>query len=86
MNKNVSEKIKTIRENSFQYHTPKLFSSLPKAIRNISKCSVEEFKAELDQFLDRVPDELDINGGSYIPGACDAFSAQPSNSIIDQIR
>ena len=47
---------------------------------------MEEFKAELDQFLARVPDEPKVNGGTYIPGACDAFSEQPLNSMIDQIR
>ena len=86
INKQASGRIQTLRENSFQVHARKLFNSLPKTLRNKSKCSIDEFKADLDKFLESVPDEPKVNGGSYTPGACDAFSAQASNSIIDQIR
>ena len=86
INKQASGRIQTLRENSFQVHAPKLFNSLPKTLRNKSKCSIDEFKADLDKFLETVPDEPKVNGGSYTPGACDAYSAQASNSIIDQIR
>ena len=67
-------------------HGPKLFNSLPILIRNITKCSVEEFKLQLDQVLSRVPDESNITGGQYTPRACDQFTGKPSNSINDQIR
>ena len=86
MNRKASEKVKTLRENSFQVHAPKLFNSLPRKLRNRTKCSIEDFKAELDHFLETVPDEPKVSGGQYTPGACDLFSAQPSNSVIDQIR
>ena len=79
-------KIQTLRENSFQVHAPKLFNSLPKQVRNKSKCSVDDFKAVLDDFLASVPDEPNVSGTEYTPGACDLYSARPSNSVIDQIR
>ena len=84
--KSSSQRIQTLRENSFQIHAPKLFNSLPKEIRNLTGCSVDKFKEALDQFLEGVPDEPKVSGADYTPGACDLFSAQPSNSIIDQIR
>ena len=81
-----SSKVRTLRENSFQIHGPRLFNSLPIKVRNISECSVNDFKTELDKVLSRVPDEPSINGCQYTPRACDQFSGKPSNSIIDQIR
>ena len=81
-----SSKIRTLRENSFQVHGMKLFNSLPILVRNITKCSVEDFKLKLDKALSRVPDEPNISGGQYTPRACDQFTGKPSNSIIDQIR
>ena len=86
ISKKASGWIQTLRENSFQVHSPKLFNSLPKAVRNKSKCSIDEFKADLDKILEAVPDEPKVSGGNYTPGACDAYSTQASKSIIDQIR
>ena len=71
----------TIREGSFQVHGAKIFNSLPKAIRNLSKISVEEFKLSLDKFLQTLPDEPKLPG--YIPSGCSQVTASPSNSIID---
>ena len=81
-----SSRIRTLRDNSFQVHGLKLFNSLPILVRNITKCSVEEFKLQLDKVLSRVPDEPNIIGDQYTPRACDQFTGKPSNSIIDQIR
>ena len=36
---------------------PKLFNCLPKAIRNLTNCSKDAFKQQLDKFLCTVPDE-----------------------------
>ena len=79
-------KIRTLRENSFQVHGPKLYNSLPIRIRNITKCSVNDFKTLLDRVLSQVPDEPNISGTQYTPRACDLFTGKPSNSVIDQIR
>ena len=78
------QKIKTLRENSFQMVGPNLFNCLPSKIRSLSKCSIDDFKSALDQFLAKIPDEPKLPG--YIPAACDQFSGQPSNSLVDQIQ
>ena len=50
-------RIKTMRYSSLAYDGPKLFNCLPLNIRNITKCSVEQFKTELDKFLAEIPDQ-----------------------------
>ena len=75
-------KIKTIREGSFKVHGARLFNSLPKKIRNLTKVSSEEFKISLDQYLQSLPDEPKLPG--YTPSACNQLNANPSNSIIHQ--
>ena len=47
---------------------------------------MEEFKTELDLVLAKVADESKASGSEYTPSACDLYSGNPSNSIIDQIR
>ena len=54
--------IRSIREQSFQVKGPQLFNSLPKNIKNITKVSVEEFKAHLDKYIENVPDEPSVDG------------------------
>ena len=51
----------------------------------MSNCTLDEFKAQIDKVLERVPDEPSLSG-RYTPRASDQFTGQPSNSIIDQIR
>ena len=46
-----SQRVISIREQSFQVHGPRLFNSLPKSIRNLTNCTVDQFKARLDKFL-----------------------------------
>ena len=75
-------KIHTLREGSFQVHGGRLFNSLPKSIRTLSKISIEEFKLALDKYLNNIPDEPKLPG--YVPTACDQFTASPSNSILNQ--
>ena len=79
-----AQSVKTLRDNSFQVHGPKLFNSLPSCIRNITKCGVEDFKERLDNFLTRIPDSPKV--GHLIPATCDQVHGNPSNSLIDQIR
>ena len=78
------QKIKTLRNQSFQVNGPQLFNTLPKYIRNMSNCSVTDFKEKLDQYLTVIPDQPLI--GNLIPATCDLYSLSPSNSLIDQIR
>ena len=79
-----SQRVKTLREQSFQVSGGNLFNSLPKSVRNLEKVSVEEFKFKLDKYLEVLPDEPKV--GTYIPSVCNQFSASPSNSIIDHSR
>ena len=75
--------VQSLREQSFQVNGPQLFNCLLSAVRNMTKCTVEEFKAKLDTFLEKVPDEPSMRG--LVPAACTA-DARPSNSIMDQVR
>ena len=54
--------VQTLRTQSFQVHGPKLFNALPKSIRDTTKVSVEEFKVKLDKFLQKIPDEPNVDG------------------------
>ena len=84
--KRCASKIQTLRENSFQVMGPHLFNILPSKIRNMTKCSVDEFKFSLDQYLTKIPDEPNVPGVEYTPTACSQVSGKPSNSLIDQVR
>ena len=77
-------RIHTLREASFQIHGARLFNSLPKIIRNLKNISIEDFKNNLDKYLQSIPDEPKLP--CYIPSACNQVNASPSNSIIDQAR
>ena len=64
-----SSKIKTLRVNCFQVHGPRLFNCLPIQLRNLTRCTVDEFKAQLDKVLSMVPDEPEVSGCQYTPQA-----------------
>ena len=72
---------KALREQTFQVHGPQLFNSLPFFLRNMTKCSIEEFKEELDKYLMTIPDEPSVPG--LTPSASTA-DARPSNSLLHQ--
>ena len=78
------QSVKTLRWQSFQVHGPQLFNSLPIYIRNMTKCSVLEFKEALDNYLTKIPDQPKVGG--LIPQTCDLYNLSPSNSLVDQIR
>ena len=79
-------KFRTLRENSFQVHGCRLFNILPQKIRSLEKCSVEDFKYELDQYLATIPDEPNVPGTEYCPRATCQITGRPSNSLIDQVQ
>ena len=79
-----TQRLKTLREKSFNINGPKLFNALPSSIRNTSKCSFEDFKMKLDQWLVNIPDQP--RTPTLVPEALDQFTAMASNSIIDQAR
>ena len=77
-------RIQSLRESSFQVHGPKLFNSLPQAIRNLQKISIDDFKAKLDKYLETIPDEPKLP--NYIPATCNQITGNPSNSIVDHVK
>ena len=79
-----TQRIQTLREMSFQVNGARIFNSLPKAIRNLRRLSVVDFKSKLDEYLQTLPDEPKLP--SYIPGVCNQITASPSNSIIDHAK
>ena len=83
LKKNGRQAIQTLREQSFQINGARLFNSLPKKIRNISK-DQEVFKASLDEFLSSVPDQPRM--GSLIPAATEQMTGRQSNSILAWTR
>ena len=83
INKHAQQAVQTMREQTFQVNGPRLFNSLPAKIRNMSKCSIDDFKMALDKYLERVPDEPNMTG--LTPSACTA-EARASNSLLDQTK
>ena len=64
-------------ENSFGYHAGRVFNCLPPSLRMLdANPSLANFKARLDTFLNKIPDEPSIPG---------LTRRAKSNSIIDQI-
>jgi hypothetical protein len=68
-------RIKSIRHSSFVIHAPQLFNSLPDHIRNITNCSTDSFKVNLDKYLKGIPDEPQIPGYT-------SFRQADSNSLL----
>ena len=64
---------------SLPVHGQQLFNTLPSNIRNLTGCSLDKFKRELDRYLATIPDEPQIPG----------YTAQrraDSNSLLDMTR
>ena len=70
--------VQTLKEATLSVHGTKLFNALPKHLRNISHCSVTEFKKELDAYLQHIPDEPQVPGYT-------AFLQAESNSLVHMI-
>ena len=77
-------RIQTLREASFQVHGARLFNSMPKSIRELTKISVDQFKYKLDVYLQAIPDEPSLHG--YVPSVCNQLSGIPSNSLVDHVK
>merc|ERR1712082_520602 len=81
---NSTARIKSIREGSFLVNGPRLFNSLQATLRNMSNCSVDSFKQQLDLYISCLPDEPSCD--NLTPGASSQVTGRQSNSIIDQAR
>ena len=69
--------VRKARESSLQVRGAKLFNIIPREIRDTSTGTPEMFKAKLDEWLSRVPDQ---------PTIPDRLRAATSNSILDQVQ
>ena len=68
--------VKREREASHGVKGSRLFNPLPDQIRNMKSCTVDQFKAALDNFLRTAPDQPTIVGTSR---------AAETNSLIHQL-
>ena len=84
ISKKATQRVKTLREQSFQVHGPRLFNSLPKPIRSITGCNIDYFKDKLDNFLSQIPDQPMV--GDLVPIPINQETGRHSNSLIEQIR
>ena len=71
----------SITESTFQEQAARLFNSLPKGVRNLTKCGAVDFKAHLDAYLSTFYDEPPSPG--HIPRGL-TVAGLSSNSIIFQ--
>ena len=83
LNNKASRAVQTLREGSFQVAGPSLFNKIPRKIRDMKKCSVDDFKEKLDQFLETIPDEPRCPG--LTPSVVTPGGA-PTNSLLYTIR
>ena len=69
--------VKKAREASLSVHGAKLFNLLPRHIRDISTGTTDQFKRELDSWLECVPDQPTTQGRQR---------AAKTNVLIDQVQ
>ena len=74
-----SPAVKRLREASLIVKGQRLFNALPLDIRNITDCSKEYFKRQLDKYLCNIPDEPQIQGYT-------AHRRAETNSLVDMIK
>ena len=67
--------VRRARESSLGIKGSRLFNLLPSHLRNMSRCTVDTFKKNLDEFLCEVPDQPTQSGMTR---------AAETNSLIDQ--
>jgi len=70
-------RFKSLLSASLPYSGPKIFNSLPRKIRDITDCSVDKFKSQLDNYIMTIPDQPPVPGYTSL---CRA----PTNSLPDQ--
>ena len=75
--------VQTMRAQSFQVSGPRLFNTMPKKLRNMKNCSLDEFKILLDTYQEKIPDEPKTP--SLTPRATNQISGRQTNSIIYQM-
>ena len=76
------KRVSNLTESTFQVQASKLFNSLPKCLRNLTKCGAGDFKEQLDTYLSTLYDEPPSPG--HIPRGL-SLTGQSSNSIMHQM-
>ena len=76
LSRTASARVRSLRESSFFIQSVKLFNALPRGIRDLSGCSIEKFKRQLNKFLLELPD------APLIPGYT-ASSLVRGNGVVD---
>jgi hypothetical protein len=69
--------IQKLRRESVLYRGPRLFDSLPSALRQMEDMNLLGFKRKLDNWLANVLDQPTVRG---------LCRSSPTNSIIDQVK
>jgi hypothetical protein len=69
--------IQKLRRESILYRGPRLFDSLPSALRKMEDMNLLGFNRKLDNWLANVVDQPTVRG---------QCRASPTNSIIDQVH
>ena len=83
-NRRASNRVKRSCHSSFFYKGPQLYNLLPPGLRKLeeivtpTQLHVDAFKADLDKFLEKIPDQPDVDGLSKTRNA-------NTNSLICQI-
>ena len=75
----LAAKARKLREASFQVSGPRLFNIMPKDIREMTGCSIDQFKEKLDMFLCQVPDVPRVGSYSCGPGFSNSLLSQVAN-------
>ena len=73
-----TSRFSSLYEHSMAVHGPRLFNVMPQHIRDLSGCSVDTFKFQLDKYLRTISDQPVIPG--YISGNTQLHG---SNSLVD---
>ena len=73
---NAPAAVRNAREASLSVHGARLFNLLPRYIRDIDTGTPDQFKRDLDLWLETVPDQPTIQGRQR---------AAKTNSLIDQV-
>ena len=75
-NQHCPTSVKNARRSSLAVKGVRIFNMLPKELRDINSSKVETFKAGLDDYLSKVPDQ---------PTISDSGRAASSNSLLHQL-
>ena len=75
-NRNSPSAVRNAREATLAVKGAKLFNLLPRALRDIQSGTVDQFKAQLDKWLEVVPDQPTVPG---------RLRAAKTNSLLDQV-